>query len=68
MLRWGLLGTARINRLLIPAIRVADMEDAALGLRPPRISLADSRMHIATIAALYRAASDQPSRSSTPRI
>jgi D-xylose 1-dehydrogenase (NADP+, D-xylono-1,5-lactone-forming) len=35
---------------------IADMEDAVLGLKPPRISLAESRMHVATIEALYRAA------------
>jgi D-xylose 1-dehydrogenase (NADP+, D-xylono-1,5-lactone-forming) len=37
---------------------VADMEDAALGLRPPRIPLGESRMHIATLEALHRAARD----------
>jgi predicted dehydrogenase len=50
------------------ADEVADMEDAALGLRPPRITLAESRLHVGTLAALYRAASLHPSRSSTPRI
>lgn len=37
---------------------VADMEDAALGIRPPRITLHESRRHVATIEALYRAARD----------
>jgi xylose dehydrogenase (NAD/NADP) len=37
---------------------VADMEDAALGLRPPRITLGESRMHVATLEALHRAARD----------
>jgi predicted dehydrogenase len=37
---------------------VADMEDAVLGIRPPRISLTDSRMHVATLEALHRAARD----------
>ena len=37
---------------------VADMEDAALGIRPARITLAESRLHVATIEALYRSARD----------
>jgi len=35
---------------------IADMEDAVLGIKPPRISLAESRLHIATIEALYYSA------------
>jgi xylose dehydrogenase (NAD/NADP) len=35
---------------------VADMEDAVLGLKPPRLSLAESWLHVATIEALYEAA------------
>lgn len=35
---------------------VADMEDAALGLRAPRITLSESRLHVATLEALHRAA------------
>jgi len=35
---------------------VADMEDAALGIRPARITLGESRQHVATIEALYRSA------------
>ena len=35
---------------------VIDMEDAALGIRPARITLAESRLHVATIEALHRAA------------
>jgi hypothetical protein len=27
-----------------------------LGVKPPRISLAESRLHVATLQALYRAA------------
>jgi hypothetical protein len=38
---------------------VADIEDAALGIRPARITLAESRSHVATIEALYRAARAQ---------
>jgi predicted dehydrogenase len=37
---------------------VIDMEDAALGLRPGRITLAESRLHVATIQALHRAATE----------
>ena len=37
---------------------VADMEDAALGTRPPRIALSESRLHVATLEALHRAARD----------
>jgi predicted dehydrogenase len=40
------------------ADEVADMEDAVLGIRPPRISLGESRMHVATLDALHRAARD----------
>ena len=50
------------------ADEVADMEDAALGIRPPRITLAESRLHVETLAGLYRAASVHPLRSSTPRM
>jgi len=35
---------------------VTDMEDAVLGLRPPRLSLEQSRMHVATLAALHESA------------
>lgn len=35
---------------------VADMEDAVLGLHPPRVTLDDSRTLTATLAALHRAA------------
>lgn len=38
---------------------IADMEDAALGVRAPRITLEQSRRHVATLAALYRAARDR---------
>jgi xylose dehydrogenase (NAD/NADP) len=37
---------------------VADMEDAALGTRPPRIALSESRLHVATLETLHRAARD----------
>jgi len=37
---------------------IADMEDAVLGIKPPRISLAESRRHIATLEALYHAAAE----------
>ena len=37
---------------------VADMEDAVLGVRPPRITLAESRRHVETIAALYETAQE----------
>jgi predicted dehydrogenase len=37
---------------------VIDMEDAALGIRPARITLAESRLHVATIEALHRAATE----------
>jgi xylose dehydrogenase (NAD/NADP) len=42
---------------------VTDMEDAALGIRPPRITLAESRLHVATIEALYRAARERRATS-----
>ena len=35
---------------------VTDMEDAVLGIRPPRVSLEESRLHAATLAALYESA------------
>lgn len=38
---------------------VIDMEDAALGIRPARITLAESRLHVATIEALHRAADER---------
>jgi predicted dehydrogenase len=38
---------------------VIDMEDAALGIRPPRITLAESRLHVATLQALHRAADER---------
>ena len=37
---------------------VADMEDAALGIRGSRITPGESRMHVATLEALHRAARD----------
>jgi predicted dehydrogenase len=44
------------------ADEVADMEDAALAIRPPRITLAESRLHVATLEALHRAARDGHTR------
>ena len=44
---------------------IADMEDSVLGVKPPRISLAESRMHVATLERLYRAARNGPP-ASTP--
>jgi D-xylose 1-dehydrogenase (NADP+, D-xylono-1,5-lactone-forming) len=38
------------------ADEVADMEDAALGLRPPRVTLGESRRNVATIVRLHEAA------------
>jgi predicted dehydrogenase len=38
---------------------VIDMEDATLGIRPARITLAESRLHVATIEALHRAATER---------
>jgi predicted dehydrogenase len=38
------------------ADEVADMEDAVLGLRPPRVTLAESRRNVETIVRLYAAA------------
>jgi D-xylose 1-dehydrogenase (NADP+, D-xylono-1,5-lactone-forming) len=38
------------------ADEVEDIEDAALGIRRPRIALSESRMHVATLEALHRAA------------
>lgn len=35
---------------------VADMEDAVLGVSPPRLSLEESRLHAATLAALHESA------------
>ena len=35
---------------------VIDMEDAVLGVRRPRVSLEDSRLHAATLAALHESA------------
>jgi predicted dehydrogenase len=47
--------------LAIPAAplyegEVEDLHDAVLGLRQPRVSLAESRNHIATLEALYASA------------
>ena len=35
---------------------VVDMEDAILGIRAPRLTLEESRLHVATLEALYRSA------------
>ena len=35
---------------------VEDLHDAVLGVRAPRVSLAESRNHIATLEALYASA------------
>jgi len=35
---------------------IADMEDAVLGIRSPRLSLEESRLHAATLAALHESA------------
>jgi predicted dehydrogenase len=37
---------------------VADIEDAVLGIREPRLTLGESRMHVATLEALHRASRD----------
>jgi predicted dehydrogenase len=66
LLREGQVEEIVVDGAAIFVDEVADMEDAVLGIRPSRITLAESRMHVDTIARLYRAASVQPSRSSTP--
>ena len=40
------------------ADEIADMEDAVLGVRPARLTLSESRSHVATIEALYRSAQE----------
>jgi xylose dehydrogenase (NAD/NADP) len=54
--RGGHVEEVAVEGNAIFADEVADMEDAALGIRAPRISLDESRMHAATLAALHRAA------------
>ena len=48
------------------ADEVADMEDAVLDVKPPRISLGESRRNVATIEALYRAAREGRRIALTP--
>ena len=54
--RGGHVEEVAVEGNAIFADEVADMEDAALRIRAPRISLDESRMHAATLAALHRAA------------
>jgi predicted dehydrogenase len=54
--RGGYVEEVVVDGAAIFADEVADMEDSVLGIRGPRITLNESRMHVATLEALYRAA------------
>jgi D-xylose 1-dehydrogenase (NADP+, D-xylono-1,5-lactone-forming) len=56
--RAGQVEEVVVHGAAIFADEVADMEDAVLGIRPPRIALSESRLHVATLEALHRAARD----------
>lgn len=54
--RGGHVDEVVVDGAAIFADEVADMEDGVLGIRAPRITLAESRMHVATVEALHHAA------------
>jgi hypothetical protein len=56
--RGGHVEEVVVDGAAIFADEIADMEDSVLGIRTPRITLGESRMHVATLAALYDAARD----------
>lgn len=56
LVRDGAVDAIAVHGNAIFEDEVLDMEDAALGLRPPRITLDDSRLLAATLEALHAAA------------